>query len=235
MSVKRTHVVSGWPPLAGLSETTQSIGDDTNVDIKQLVQTFQSGTVTADNSARANAFSAIYNYYCRSIWDYIYYQVDGAEAEAKDIFSQVWLVALEELDQFEYRTDSAAEDPLRSWLFCCAANRVKQFHREKRAKVSLDVVESFLWARLGGEDTTLFELFAPSVRTRANQLVYAVTQELTKEQKLILRLRYHGNMTFAEIGEYLGKSEGAVKVQHHRLLKKLRMRLDADPNLSKST
>ncbi|MCB0061291.1 MAG: sigma-70 family RNA polymerase sigma factor [Caldilineaceae bacterium] len=230
MSAKRTHVVPGWPPLAGLPETAQA-----TIDVKQLVQTFQSGIGTAESTARANAFSAIYNHYCRSIWDYIYYQVDGAEAEAKDIFSQVWLVALEELDQFEYRADSAAEDPLRSWLFCCAANRVKQFHREKRAKVSLDVVESFLWARLGGDDTTLFELFAPSVGNRANQLVYAITQQLSQEQKLILRLRYHGSMTFAEIGDYLGKSEGAVKVQHHRLLKKLRMRLDADPALGNLT
>jgi len=182
-----------------------------------LVRLFQQGTA----AEKADAFSAIYNHYCRPIWDYIYSQVDSADAEAKDIFGQVWLVALEELVYFEYRAE-VAEDPLRSWLFRCAANRVKQYYREKHTKVSLELVEGFVWARLGGQDTSLFELFAPAVETRANQLVYQATRALNHEQQVILRLRYNGNMTFAEIGDYLGKSEGSVKVQHHRLLKKLR-------------
>lgn len=226
MGPKKADIVVGWPPLARLPEPLQA-----TTDVKQLVALFQCNGTPADASARANAFSAIYNYYCQSIWEYIYYQVDGAEADAKDIFSQVWLVALEELDHFTYRANTSADDPLRSWLFCCASNRIKQSYREKHAKVSLDVVESFLWAKLGGEDTTLFELFTPSVKSRANHVLYAITQQLNTEQKLILRLRYHGNMTFAEIGAYLDKSEGAVKVQHHRLLKKLRMQLDVDPDV----
>lgn len=221
MGVKQPHVVLGWPPQANLAQPGSM-----PTETKQLVAAFQNSRTVADAAIRANAFSAIYNLYCQSIWDYIYHQVDGAEADAKDIFGQVWLVALEELDQFEYRDDTTADDPLRSWLFCCASNRVKQFHREKRSKVSLDVVESFLWSKLEGEDTTLFELFAPNVRSQASHVLYAITRKLTKEQQLILRLRYHGNMTFAEIGAYLDKSEGAVKVQHHRLLKKLRLELD---------
>jgi DNA-directed RNA polymerase specialized sigma24 family protein len=39
-------------------------------------------------------------------------------------------------------------------------------------------------------------------------------------------LRYNSNLSFAEIGVYLDKSEGSVKVQHHRLLKKLRILLE---------
>jgi len=208
-----------WPPTALLVETATS-----SSGTPELVQRFHQGS----QAEKALAFSAIYNRYCHLIWEYIYAQVDGADAEAKDIFCQVWLIALEELGQFEYRADVEAEDPLRSWLFRCAANRVKQFHREKRTKVPLELVEGFLFARLEGEDTMLFELFAPGVRKQANQLLYAATNQLTKEQKVILRLRYNSNMTFAEIGEYVGKSEGAVKVQHHRLLKKLRSLLELE-------
>lgn len=226
MGVRSPGVTADWPPLATLADKT-----DIEPNIQTLVEIYQSRAAQADMSLRANAFTAIYNYYCQAIWDYIFYQVDGAEAEAKDIFSQVWLVALEELDQFTYRTDTTADDPLRSWLFSCASNRIKQFYRERRTKVSLDAVETFLWTTFHGEDTALFEFFAPSAKSRADQIVYAITQKLTKEQKLILRLRYHGSMTFAEIGQYLNKSEGAVKVQHHRLLKKLRMQIDTDPEL----
>lgn len=219
MTTHNLTMAAPWPPTALLPDTSTT-PDETPL----LVQRFHQGS----QMEKALAFSAIYNRYCHTIWDYIYAQVDGAEAEAKDIFCQVWLIALEELDRFEYRADVDAEDPLRSWLFRCASNRVKQFHREKRTKVPLELVEGFLFARLEGEDTMLFELFAPGVRKQANQLLYAATDRLTKEQKVILRLRYNSNMTFAEIGQYLDKSEGAVKVQHHRLLKKLRTLLESE-------
>lgn len=217
MALQDLTMAVSWPPMA-LLPSTYALPQEPPA----LVQLFQQGTDTE----KADAFSAIYNHYCRPIWDYIYAQVDGADAEAKDIFGQVWLVALEELARFEYRAE-VADDPLRSWLFRCAANRVKQYYREKHAKVPLELVEGFVWARLGGQDTTLFELFAPAVETRANQLIYQATRLLNHEQQVILRLRYNGNMTFAEIGDYLGKSEGSVKVQHHRLLKKLRTLLEA--------
>jgi RNA polymerase sigma factor (sigma-70 family) len=216
MGLQNLTVAAPWPPTALL--VNSSITHDTVA----LVRLFQQGAP----AEKTEAFSALYNRYCHAIWDYIIAQVDGAEAEAKDIFCQVWLVALEELARFEYRSEVEADDPLRSWLFRCAANRVKQFYREKHNKVPLDLVEGFLWARLEGEDTTLIELFAPAVKRKANRLLYTAMRQLTKEQQVILRLRYHSSMTFGEIGLYLEKSEGAVKVQHHRLLKKLRMLLE---------
>lgn len=218
MALQDLKMAVPWPPMA-LLPSTYAIPQET----PELVRLFHQGT----DAEKAHAFSAIYNRYCGPIWDYIYSQVDSAEAEAKDIFGQVWLVALEELARFEYRVEVTADDPLRSWLFRCAANRVKQYYRERHTQVPLELVEGFVWARLGGEDTSLFEFFVPTVKTQANQLVYNATQTLNHEQKVILRLRYNGNMSFAEIGAYLGKSEGSVKVQHHRLLKKLRTLLEA--------
>lgn len=226
MAFQNLTMAAPWPPTALLPGTQQA-----SRETPELVQLFRQGNQTE----KANAFSAIYNRYCNTIWDYVYAQVDGADAEAKDIFCQVWLIALEELERFEYRANVEADDPLRSWLFRCASNRIKQFYRERRTKVSLELVEGFLLARLEGEDTTLIELFAPSVKSQANQLLYAATSQLTKEQRIILRLRYNSNMTFAEIGDYVGKSEGAVKVQHHRLLKKLRTLLETEEKANQAS
>ena len=206
-----------WPLVATL-HNAECLHSDTAA----LLVAFQQRT----GLEKAEAFSALYNRYCRAIWEYIYRQVDSTEAEAKDIFGQVWLLALEELESFHYRPDSLADDPVRSWLFRCAANRIKQFHREKHTETPLELVEGFLWARLSGEDTSLYELFAPAVKHKASDLLYAATQNLSPEQKVILRLRYNSNLSFAEIGVYLDKSEGSVKVQHHRLLKKLRILLE---------
>lgn len=63
---------------------------------EELLRLYRQGAA----EEKATWFSALYNRYCRPIWDYIYAQVDGADADAKDIFGQVWLVALEELARF---------------------------------------------------------------------------------------------------------------------------------------
>lgn len=202
-----------WP-LKAETDSSVRFADDP----LELVRIFQ----TSRGTKRSHAFSAIYNRYSRSIWDYIYAQVNGVEAEAKDIFGQVWLIATEELVSFERRHDTRAADPLRAWLFTCAANRIKQYHREKHANVPIDLVENFLFTRLNGEDASAFELFVPGVTSKATQLVVAATDQLKSEQKLILWLRYNRSMTFAEIGAYIGKKENAVKVQHFRIIKKLR-------------
>ena len=120
MSSSDPSISVPWPPTA-LLRNTQWVALDT----LDLLRLFQHG----NGAEKTEAFSALYNRYCQGIWDYIYRQVDGAEAEAKDIFGQVWLVALEELQTFAYRVETVAGDPLRAWLFRCATNRVKQFYR----------------------------------------------------------------------------------------------------------
>jgi hypothetical protein len=49
---------------------------------------------------------------------------------------------------------------------------------------------------------------------------------------MLIEFRYGGaDMNFAEISSYLGKAEGTLRVQHHRLLKRLHNRLIGDPRL----
>ena len=205
--------VTPWPPEANIAQD-QWVDHDS----LELIRVFQESNL----SQKSHAFSAIYNRYSRTIWDFIYAQVNGVEAEAKDIFGQVWLIAAEELSAFERRTDTVSADPVRSWLFSCASNRIKKYHREKNTNIPLDIVENFLVARLNGEDVADYELFVPEVKSRATQLIVAATSRLKDDEKLILWLRYNRNMVFSEIGAYLGKKENAVKVQHFRLIKKLR-------------
>jgi len=202
-----------WPP-----KTEIDFGEWVEYDSFELVRLFQEG----NKQERAFAFSTIYNRYSQVIWRYIYTEVNGVEAEAKDIFGQVWLVATEQLCMFERRENTRSTDPLRSWLFRCASNRIKKYHREKNAYIPLDIVENFLIDRLNGKDIAEYELFVPEVKSRATKLIVAATSKLNDDEKLILWLRYNRNMIFSEIGAYLGKKETTVKVQHFRLLKKLR-------------
>lgn len=203
-----------WPPEAEIE-----FGEWAEYGSLELIRLFQKG----HSQERALAFSAIYNRYSQIIWRYIYTEVNGVESEAKDIFGQVWLVATEELSSFERRENTRSTDPLRSWLFSCASNRIKKYHREKNAHIPLEFVENFLLARLSGEDASDYEFFVPGIKNKTTSLVIAATNKLKKEQRVILWLRYHRNMTFAEIGAYLGKKENAVKVQHFRLIHKLRV------------
>nr|MDA3813843.1 sigma-70 family RNA polymerase sigma factor [Candidatus Cloacimonadota bacterium] len=58
--------------------------------------------------------------------------------------------------------------------------------------------------------------------------------ELKPDEQNLISLRFYEKLSNAEIGEILNKKEGAVKVQMHRLLKKLRKRIEKEINNERS-
>jgi RNA polymerase sigma factor (sigma-70 family) len=58
--------------------------------------------------------------------------------------------------------------------------------------------------------------------------IAAVLDELAEIDRLILTARYfEGETSFAEIGGRVGLSENAVRVRHHRLIRRLSEKLSA--------
>jgi len=51
---------------------------------------------------------------------------------------------------------------------------------------------------------------------------------LKPDEQNLISLRFYEKFSYAEIGEILKKKEGAVKVQTHRILKKLRMKIEKE-------
>ncbi len=163
--------------------------------------------IQALERARRNpaAFKPIYEEYFPRIYRYCLRRVNRPQ-EAEDLTSQIFTRALTSLPS--YRGGSFA-----AWLFRIAHNTVANHWRDQRVTVPLEEIEG-----LGEGDETLGRMVDDEERQRVLGLVAA----LPDEQRELLALRISGGLSAREIGQVIGKSEGAVRVMIHRTVQQLR-------------
>lgn len=132
----------------------------------------------------------------------------GDAEKAEDVTSETFEAMLRNLRSYRPGTDFEA------WLFTIAHRRVSDHFRRlgRRREVELD--DSVQPSSDGPED----HLVAAEDRA---EVAHAFLQ-LRSEQQEVLSLRVLAGLSAAQVGEVLGKSEGAVRVAQHRALTSLR-------------
>lgn len=156
-------------------------------------------------------FSVLYRQYVPRVYRYIYARVNN-HAEAEDLTSQVFMAVLQRLPHFK------AGGNFNAWLFTIARNKIVDSYRKQANLVPLETIQNL---RRGDDDLShqlaQKELFAQLTEVLA---------ELTLEQRELLDLRFAAQLSYAEIGLVMGKSEAAVKMSIYRLLDKLQENLE---------
>ncbi len=136
----------------------------------------------------------------------------GDQREAEDIASEVFVKALKSLGSFEERGL-----PMGAWLFKIAHNLVVDYHRRRSQKQMVDLEK----VEIEAESNPAME----AERVLEMDRVKEAMKLLTEEQREIVRLRFYGGLSSAEVGAMMGKSDGAVREAQSAALKKLRMKL----------
>jgi RNA polymerase sigma-70 factor (ECF subfamily) len=153
----------------------------------------------------AEAFGDLYMLYLDNIYRYVYYKV-GNVMEAEDLTEQVFLRAWEALEGYRHRGH-----PFSSWLYRIAYNLVVDYYRAKKDVTPIDSVSFALTDdALGPEDLLIRE-------TETVRLQEAIGQ-LQEVHQHVLLLRFVEGLSHREVGQIIGKSEGAVRVIQHRAL-----------------
>ena len=152
------------------------------------------------------AFAALYWRYVTPVYRYLYSRV-GHAADAEDLTAQVFTEALEGLSRYREGGSFAA------WLFTIARHKAADHHRRQRPYVTL----SEALDRPDEDEDPL----ARVVRNEALRRLAALVAQLDEEQQELLRLRFAGGLTYGEMGALTGRSEAAVKMAMHRLLRRL--------------
>lgn len=165
----------------------------------------------------AAAWSEIYSQNHLQIYRYIYGRL-GSREEAEDLTAQVFLEALQNIDAYR---DMGR--PLVAWLIGIARNLVNGGVRKSRRleKIEASVAEqtevanvvSIVWGGLSVESVDLAQGL----------------QELTRDQRETLVLRFFVGMTARETAEILGKTEQAVYALQVRAIATLRRILVDEP------
>ena len=164
------------------------------------------------------AFGELYERYLQKIYNYVYYRTGNAH-DAEDLTAKVFFRAMSHIEGY---VDKGA--PFQAWLYRIAHNLVANWHRDqgRRKIIALDdyvahSLQSDAPDRLAEE------------REEQDQLMRALRRLPDDRQQLIL-LKFVEQMSNAEIGEIMGRTEGAVKSLYHRTLLALRDEMAIDLN-----
>lgn len=137
-------------------------------------------------------------------------RVLGDPERARDAAQDAFVSALRSLDRFR------GEASFRTWLLRIALNTARSSIRRagRRREVALDAVPE---PAHRGEDVAAGAL----ARIGAERAERAVAR-LPEKQRLAVTLRIQQGLSYREIGEVTGSSEGAARVNYHLGMKRLR-------------
>ena len=158
-----------------------------------------------------SSFSVLYDYYVDKIFRFIYFKVPGDHAE--DLTEDVFVKVMEKKHSF---------DPLKSsfstWIYTIARNTVIDFFRTNKQTNELSEYV---------EDTN------PNVKPDVLASKKIETQNLRKALKTLPKdkqdlviLRFIDELSYQEMSQILGKSEGSIRITMMRALRDLRTVLE---------
>jgi RNA polymerase sigma-70 factor, ECF subfamily len=156
-------------------------------------------------------FEALYRKYVGQVYNFAVYEL-GNHHTAEDITEQVFLAALAALPRFRASSAVPGASSFRVWLFQIARNALSNERRtaRRRPTVPLDAI-----AALPGRDDPA----ETAVQRDAARRAWLAVSRLPADRRRAVVLRFVEEMTPAEIGGILGRSEGAVRVLIHRALR----------------
>ena len=157
------------------------------------------------------AFGRLYDLHFSRIYSFVYSRVRDRET-AEDLTSEVFCKALGAIGRYRH-----SGHPFSAWLYRIAINAINDHHRASRPTQDLDSALMVADPRRPVAD----QVAESADAARA----WAAIDDLSPHQRAALTLKLGEDMMLAQIGEILGKSEGAVKLLVHRGTIAVRRRL----------
>ena len=160
------------------------------------------------------AFGELYERYVDRIYNYIYYRVGNAH-DAEDLTARLFYRVLKALPRY---VDRGA--PFASWLYRIAHNLVANHHRDKRRRPSLSI-----------DDLPLISNWREAPEQVAEQhdeerTLWQAINALSEDRRELLTMKFGEGLSNAQIGNLMGRTEGAIKSLYHRTLISLREELE---------
>lgn len=166
-----------------------------------------------------DAFGQLYERYVERIFNYVYYRT-GNVHDAEDLTARVFQRAMKHIVNY---TDRGV--PFSAWLYRIAHNLVANWHRDRSRKQEIPLDDLPVLPTKGDHPERNL------VRSQEQEALLKMIRTLPGERQNLLILKFVENMSNAEIGSIMGRSEGAVKSLYHRTLLALRDQLE-DQNLN---
>lgn len=170
------------------------------------------------------AFGELYKRYVDRIYNYIFFRT-GSVKDAEDLTGRVFFKAMNHIKGYKHMGL-----PFSAWLYRIAHNLVANYHRDRTRKqeISLDDLPGQILPRSDQQPES------SAVYSQEVDRLLATIHKLSPIRQELIILKFVDQLSNAEIGKVLRKSEGAVKSLYHRTLIELREILDTDEEEGKN-
>ena len=160
-------------------------------------------------SAGRDAFSALYEAHADRVYRYLLSRT-GSVSDAEELTSRTFANALAHLGSYRGR------GKFESWLMAIAHNLLANWYRDRGRRPPTAPLDEALSvpAETPGPESSL-EAQEETRRVRK------AAAALAPDRQQLITLKYVDGLTNAEIGQIMGRSEGAIKALHHRTLRQL--------------
>jgi RNA polymerase sigma-70 factor (ECF subfamily) len=159
------------------------------------------------------AFGRLYERYVEKIYNYVYYRTSN-ERDAEDLTARVFFRALQHIDSYEDRGH-----PFSAWLYRIAHNLVANWHRDNSRHPVYSVDDFSRWRATSNGPEAAAELMDD------REALLSAFRRLPADRQELLILKFVEQLTNAEIGAIMDRSEGAIKSLYYRTLQDLRTEL----------
>ena len=156
------------------------------------------------------AFGVLYERYVGRIYNYVYYRT-GNHHDAEDLTARVFYRAIRNISNYQDRGL-----PISAWLYRIAHNLIANWHRDRSRRPEIVLDESLSsYQSLEHPEATL-------LINEEHERLLKIIRKLPPERQQLLILKFMEHLSNAEIGQIMGRTEGAVKSLYHRTLIALR-------------
>ena len=168
--------------------------------------------VRAAQGGQREAFARLYETHVERVYRYLLYRV-GQPADAEDVTADVFIRAMKALPSYKARGT-----PLMAWLYRIAHNQAVNFlkKRARQGERNLEDVSA------PSSDDPEREALDRASLAEAEQAM----ESLTSLQRQVLSLRFTAELSIAETGLIMKRSQGAVKFLQYSALQALRRNLE---------
>jgi RNA polymerase sigma-70 factor (ECF subfamily) len=173
----------------------------------------------------SEAFGVLYERYVTRIYNYIFYRI-GSPYDAEDLTERVFMRALRHIGSYNNRGL-----PFSAWLYRIAHNLVANWYRDNSRRKEIPLDEGILTTHQSSFPEQ--EVLHSEERERLLQVI----RKLPPDRQQLVILKFVDHMSNAEIGQIMGRTEGAVKSLYHRTLLTIRdeilsLSFEIDENIS---
>lgn len=170
----------------------------------------------------AQQFTRLYEAHLRQVLTYMSYRCDD-EATAEDLTAQVFERVLNHLSTYK-----AGESPFEAWLFAIAHNVVADHYRKQRLRQWLP------WEKMQRKPAPTPSAETLLEKNESQQNLFAALRTLKPRERDLLALRFGAEFTNRKIAAQTGLSEQNVAVIIYRALKKLKLMLEEQNQLTET-